>query len=310
MLIDSLHSGLTSIRQRPGLALLLFGVNALLAYLIASPLGTALNITLGPTGFGADPGGLDVVLLADFFERNPSVIPTLVSLILLLLPLMLLWSTAVGVGLIHAFELGGGRSFWDGVYTWFWKGLGLTALFLVPVGAWTFLSIVLGIVVNLVWTGEVASFWTWAVLVPTAWITGIAAIDMMHDYARISLVAGRKGIWGSALAGIGFPLRHGSSHLLYLAWFVLAMTFTLLPTAAEWVLGASLAVFLFQQLLLTARAAVTVGWMASQVSLWEAFQKREAVLIAEQMPDEGPDVSPRTDRPAFPDPGQGQTALA
>ena len=111
MLFSSFSAGISAIRRRPALGLLLFGVNAVLAWLIASPVGFALNSAFGPTGFGADTGPLNLVLLVDFFERNPSAIATLAGLIFLMVPLLLVWSTAAGVGLTHAMRDGGVRAF-------------------------------------------------------------------------------------------------------------------------------------------------------------------------------------------------------
>ncbi|MFT5141418.1 MAG: hypothetical protein ACI80V_000540 [Rhodothermales bacterium] len=270
----SIRAGLVALRRHSGLAVLLFVVPAVLGYLIAYPIGSAFNASFGASGFGPDLAeGLDPVLLADFFGENVGLLSAVAGLLALMVPILLVWSTVVGVGLVHTLRDGGVRPFWSGVSTFFWRGLAQTALFLVPIGGWTLLSFGAAVVLGMSFSGEVALFWSIGVAVPAVWIAGMAAIDMILDYARIGLVARGMSVIGSAWFGVRFAYGRLNTHLIYAAWFIPSLCLILLPSGLEIWLGASVVLWLVQQLVLLCRSFVTIGWMGSQVALFEAVSE-------------------------------------
>jgi hypothetical protein len=281
MLRSNISAGWTAIRRRPGIAFLLFFVHAVLAYAVAAPIGAALNSSFGDSGFVPEmTRATDLVLLLDFFELNPSLIPTVMALMLWMVPLLFLWSTASGVGVVHGLRDGAVRPFWAGVTEFFLRGLGLSALYLFCVAGWTLLVGLAAFVLTLAWPGEVGAFWDLFVLAPGVWVVGIAVIDLMQDYARIGLVARGLPVFESFLFGFSAPFRVRGAKRLYLFWLVPAILLTLAPSMAGAWLGAGTLVFLIQQLFLFGRAATTVGWIGSEVALWERLDIEATPALA------------------------------
>ena len=264
-------------RKRPALAVLLFAVQFVVAYAIATPIGEAFNASFGGAGISASEM-LNPVLLVDFFQENAGLFGTVFGLIVLAIPLLLVWNSCVGVGLAHALRDGAVRSFWAGVSVWFWPGLGLTALYAVAVAIWTVAAVILGSVLAFSLSGEVAVFWGVFVVVPSLWIAGLAIIDLELDYARIGMVTRDQGVFESAWFGVRFGLGRRAAQLLYLTWFFPALILTVLPAPLEAVLGASVIVFVVQQLVILGRHFVTVGWIGSQVAF------HEDILFTEETP--------------------------
>ncbi len=270
MFRDHLGAGLSAIRRHPGLAALLFLVNAVLAYAVSAPIGAALNASFAGSGYVPDMvEALDLPLLADFFEENSGLVPTIFALLAWMVPILFIWSTASGVGLVHALRDGGGRPFWSGVTAFFARGLGLALLYLICVIGWTIL-VGLGVFAStLMWPGEVAGFWALLVIGPGVWAIGLGLLDMMLDYARFGLVARGMAVVDSFIFGLTAPIRLRGAAMIYLIWFVPAAILTLLPTFPAGWLGAAFSAFILQQIFLAGRAAITIGWMGSQVSLAE-----------------------------------------
>jgi hypothetical protein len=282
-----MRAGLRSLRRHPGLAALLFAVPAVLGYLVAYPIGAAFDASFGSTGFGPDLAeGLDPVLLADFFGQNVGLISTVMGLVGLMVPILLIWSTVVGVGLVHTLRDGGVRPFWSGVSTYFWRGLVQTALFLIPIGGWTLVMFGAALFLGVLLSGEVALFWSLGVVIPALWIAGLAAIDMILDYARIGLVARGMSVAESAWFGLRFAYGRLATHLIYWAWFIPSLFLILLPVGLEIWMGASIGLWFVQQLVLLSRSFVTIGWMGSQVALFEAVSEEESPGLAGRVSDD------------------------
>ncbi|MBO6574788.1 MAG: hypothetical protein JJ896_05200 [Rhodothermales bacterium] len=279
MIARPLSTGIQTMRARPGLAVLLWAVQLTLAWLIATPVGAAIDASFSESGFGDEP--LNAVLLVDFFLQNRGVVASLLGMLVAVFPVWLVWSALSGVGLAHALRDGGARSFWTGASSWFWPGLGVTAIFALVALVWTVVMAVLGLVLAAGGGGEVVVFWTSLVFVPTLWIFGLAAMDMMLDYARIGLAARDLSVIKAVFFGVSFPLRRLSAHLLYVVWFGPALLLAVGPAPLEAALGLGFLTFLIQQVLLLARQFVTIGWIGSEVALHEEVLDSEWGAIAQ-----------------------------
>lgn len=263
-------------RAQPWLAVLLFSVHAVLGYSIATPIGGALKTSFAASGFEE----IDIALLADIPEALLGAFASVFGLLMIATLVLFVWSSAAGVGLPQALRQGGVRSFWSGVDRYFWRGVGLTGLFLIPMGIWTAAVAVLAFILGVTLSSEVTRFWAVLVAFPTLWLTGMAAIDLTLDYARIALVSSDSGVVESAKMGLRHGLRRGAAQAVYLVWFVPSLLLLVLPTELEMFIGASIGVFLLQQLVLLGRSFVSVGWIGSQVALFEDADGPETIAEA------------------------------
>lgn len=281
MLVASLSAGIRALRARPGLALLLFVVNLAMAFLLAVPIGAALGSALEGTGFDADLAErLDIVLMTDILVRHGSLFRILAAQLFWIVPVVLAWKAALGVGLVHALRDDGTGSFWTGVGRYFGRSFGLSLLYVVPVAFVLFVIVLAGVGLDAL-SGEAGTFRTWTVVVPLFAVIGLAKMDLFQDLGRISIVLRGSGVFAAFVDGIRFALRHWGVFLLYLAWLVPAGLFWLLPTVLEAAIGASLVVFLLQQVLMLGRAGVTVAWIGSEVAFFEgAAEARPEALAA------------------------------
>ena len=288
MIGTSITAGLNGVRRRPGLVVLIYAMNPVLAFVLSIPVAIALSSTVGSTGFDADlAGGFDFVLWADIIEEAGEALGALQFQLLWMIPLYLIWKAAASIGLIHALRGDDARSFWQGVGRYTGKAVLLGLLFLVFV-----LVVVVGLaiavgVLSAIWPGEVGTFWINLVILPTLAISGLAVLDLMHDYARMALVVDEKKVFKATVTGLAWPFKHGSASGLYVAWFVPAALLLLLPTVLDMNVaaatgGAIWGLFLMQQVLMLLRAAVTVGWFGSETALYEAIRLQEMPLIASE----------------------------
>lgn len=273
MIISFFRSGIRIARQHPWLAVFIFLVHAMLGWVIATPIGSGLSAAFASSGIEA----LDVELLADILEMAGGALATVFGLIGIAFVLLFLWSSAVGVGVVEAIRSGGGRSFWRGIEIFYWRSLGLTAVFALTAAVWTAGIVFAGIMFFTALSGEVVIFWTVFVAVPTVWLAGLAAMDLALDYARIALVQRDLSPFSAVGEGIRFGLGRLSSHVVYLLWYLPSLILLVLPTPIETVLGASFGVFLLQQLVLLGRAWVGIAWMGSQVTHYESANELPAL---------------------------------
>jgi hypothetical protein len=198
MIRQSIAAGLASIRRRPGLIALIYGMNLLLAFVLSVPVYFAFQEAIGPTGFGVDlAGSFDVVVWADLIEKAGDVLQAIPFQLLWMVPVYLLWKVAASVGLIHALRGDQVRSFWDGVGRFTGRGFLIALLFLVAFGVALIGLVVLATILNIAWGGEVGAFWVNFVILPTALIAIVAVLDLMHDYANIGLVVEEKAVWAA-----------------------------------------------------------------------------------------------------------------
>lgn len=291
MIVQSIAAGFRSIRRRPGLVVLFYAINLVLAVVLAVPVYIVLESTVGPTGFGQELArSFDLTLWADILEEVSDLLAALQIQLLWMIPLYLVWKAAASAGLIHALRGDQGRSFWQGVGRYTAKALLVGLGFVILAGIGLVGVVMLAVVLSAFWPGEVGSFWITFVFAPTLVISVVAVLDLMHDYARMALVVDDQSAWNALLTGLMWPLRHGQASWLYLAWFVPAAALLLLPTLFEMNAAAATGfavwgLFFIQQVLLLLRSAVTVGWFGSETALYETIRLREMPLIAEQEED-------------------------
>ena len=221
-----------------------------------------------------------------FYEGVPIGLSQM-FLMVRMFPLYLIWKAAASVGLIHALRGDDARSFWQGVGRYSGKAvlLGLLFLVLALIGVVGLLIVAGGL--SAFWPGEVGTFWINFVILPTLAISGLAVLDLMHDYARMALVVDEKKVFKATFTGLAWPFKHGQASGLYVAWFVPAAVLLLLPTVLDMNVaaatgGAIWGLFLMQQILMLLRAGVTVGWFGSETALYETIRLREMPLIAEE----------------------------
>ena len=290
---DALRAGFSGITHRFGLVVLIYAVGGMLAFVLSVLVFNVLSDVVGPTGFGPDlAAGFDVVLWADILEEAGPTLGAAAAQLLWIIPLYLVWKTAASVGLIHALRGSLVRSFWQGVGRYTGRALVLALLYGLMLLGVALLLFVTSTLLGTLWQGEVAEFWIAAVIVPALLIASLSVLDLMHDYSRIALVAEDQAIGKAWWTGVTWPFRHGASSRLYVTWFALAavtlalptlldMSFTAGTTATIWLL------FILQQIALLARAAITVGWIGSEVAFFEDVRHRQMPLIAE---GDAPDV--------------------
>ena len=293
MLRDVLRAGFSSIARHPGLVVLLYAVNGLLAFVLSIPIYNTLADLVGPTGFGPDlAGGFDVVLWSDIIEAAGPAFGAVAAQLLWVVPLYLVWKTAAHVGLIHALRGSQVRSFWQGVGRYTGRALLLTLLYSLVLPVVVFVLPVAMMFLGAFWQGEAANFWITAVILPTLFITFLSVLDLMQDYSRTALVTESQSVASAWWTGIKWPFQHGAASRLYVMWFVLAATALALPTLLDlsFTAGTNVTIwllFVLQQIALLARAAVTVGWIGSEVAFFEDVRLRQMPLIAQE---DAPDV--------------------
>lgn len=298
MIVDSLRAGITAVRRRPGLVFLLYGVNLAVAFVLAMPLYSALSATVGATGFGPDLArGFDLVLWTDVMEQVRVVFGALWAQLFWMVPLYLVWRTAAGVGMVYALSGEGTASFWEGVGRFTGRGLLLTLGYaLLLAGLFVVTGIAYAIVAGVA-RGEVALVWWNAFLLPLLFATGFALLDLMQDYAQIALVTDERRVREAFRIGLGWPFRHGRAVVLYAAWLLPAGLLLAVPTALDTLLPAATAtsvwlLFLLQQAFLVMRAAVTQGWIGSEVAFFQTILATEPLPIPLASAPSVPDASP------------------
>ncbi|GAB5519439.1 MAG: hypothetical protein RhofKO_16900 [Rhodothermales bacterium] len=295
-----LKAGFDAAMRYKGVALLLFGVHLVLAYVLTQPLYHALDEVVSGTGFSMDLSqGFDLVLWVEIWETfGPAVYGFLGQLWWVVL-LIGVWKAVSSVGVLHALYREHGAFFWSGLGQHGGRALSVALLFLLAACVWIGLVLFVGTVIAVAVGTEVGIFWTAFVVMPTLLISGLAVLDLMHDYARAGLVVERWTVGQAFRRGIGWPFRHGMASLLYVAWFVVALLVLALPFLLEsWLpaygKGTAWLRFGLQQGVFLLRAFVTVAWFGTTLAFFEHIQRKNAVLIAETPP-------PSPESPAMPD---------
>ncbi|MEM6647223.1 MAG: hypothetical protein AAF730_13325 [Bacteroidota bacterium] len=285
-----LKTGLDAAMRYKGVALLLFGVHLVLAHVLAQPLYHALAEIVSGTGFSADLSqGFSLVLWVEIWDTFAPTVYGFLGQLWWVMLLMGGWKAVSNVGVLHAIYREHGAFFWEGLGQHGGRALTLALLFLLATLLWSVPVLIIGISIAVAVSTEVGIFWIALVALPTVLISGLAVLDLMHDYARAGLVVEHWTAGQAFREGFAWPFRHGRSSLLYVAWFAVALSLLALPWLLEaWLpaFGKSVAWLRFgmQQVAFLLRAAVTVAWLGTTLAFFEHIQRKNAVLIAEQQP--------------------------
>jgi len=273
--------GIKKAASRRSLILLLYSTGLAIAALLSVTVFRVLAIEFGNSGFSGDLAKqFDIVLWADLLaEDGVSGLAAAVRQFFWAIPLYMVWKVASQVGLIHALSRDAHASFWVGVEKYTLRAIPLALLYLVVA---VILTVLVWVIVGAftVNAGEVVVFWGNIVFGPLATIGVLGMTDMMHDYARMSLVLHGSTVWRSWRKGMTWPVGRFSVILLYKFWFLVATVFVLLPTGIDYVMaktafGGIVAAFLLQQVALLLRNGVTVAWIGSEVSLFDEHVERD-----------------------------------
>ncbi|MEM1094742.1 MAG: hypothetical protein AAGJ10_09070 [Bacteroidota bacterium] len=289
-----LQAGRDAAMRYKGLALLLFGVHLVLAYVLTQPLYHALDEIVSVTGFSADLSqGFDAVLWVEIWDTFAPALYGFLGQLWWVGLLMGVWKAVSSVGVLHALYREHSMFFWDGIGQHGGRALGVALLFLMTAFAWSAGVLFVGVVAATATGSALGTFWTALVVTPTVLISGLAVLDLMHDYARAGLVAEGWTVRQACRSGLAWPFRHGQASLLYVAWFAAALALLALPFLLEaWLpafdKGTAWLRFGLQQGVFLLRAFVTVAWLGTTMAFFEHIQRKNAVLIAgEATPGEG-----------------------
>lgn len=309
MIRSHIARGIVKAASRRSLILLLYLVGLGVAVLLAVPVFRVVNTLFGSSGFSGELAHrFDIVLWMDMMEKGGTALAATLRQFFWAIPLFLVWKVASQVGLVYALKDDGKASFWEGVSRYTLRGLLLAAIYLLVGGAlvkilWVILvAIIKGL-------GEPGQFWTAMVIAPLLSIVILASFDVMHDYARMRLVLRGDGIWKSFLSGSFFPIRRLSAQFLYTLWFLVGGMLWLLPfwldgAFAKTVVAGMLGAFLVQQIVILARHGVTVAWIGSEVSYFEA----NAEILTEAPEDDSTEIPASTEIPPSRDSSESTTS--
>lgn len=276
MIVRLLNEGWSASVKRPGLAGLLYAGNLLLGIILSIPILVAFSNAVSETGYSPDLAAeFDAALWADLLRESGPLVSTMLTQLLWILPVLYLWKVGSTVGVVHAMRGSGSGSFWEGLGKYAGKAILLGIPFLVLA-----ILMILGIVLLIALLsaapiGEVGQFWIRFVVAPIVIILAVAVVDLMHDFARLELVLRGQTVWNAMYAGMGWFWQSGSAQALYMLWLVIGSVALILPFWADMAMGGLLLAFLLQQALLYVRSMVTVGWLTSEVLLFQELDPGE-----------------------------------
>lgn len=274
--------GVDAIRRRPGLAWLMYGLNLLIALLISVPLLIVMQSAISGSGWSDELATtFDPALWADIFERSPALVTTLLAQLFWVIPVYLLWNVLSLTGLAHALSRGAQGSFWTGLGRYGVRAILLGGLFLgMMIVGFMFIGL-LALVANVLFQGAAGTWWVNLVFLPILTLLVFAVLDMAHDFARLELVLGERTVGSSWSAGFAWLVKSSSANAVYIVWMLAAVVTLLAAAGLDLRMGGLVLAFLVQQLLMLARAAVTVGWVGSEVAVWEEENRINEPTIAE-----------------------------
>lgn len=281
-----LKAGLDAAMRHKGVTLLLFGVHLVLAYVLTQPLYHALDEIVSATGFSADLSqGFDAVIWIEIWDTFAPALYGFLGQLWWVVLLIGGWKAVSGVGVLHAIYREHGVFFWDGIGQHGGRALSVALLFLLTALLWIAIVLFVGVVGATAMGSAFGIFWVALVATPTVLISGLAVLDLMHDYARAGLVAERWTVRQAFRSGLAWPFRHGRASVLYVAWFSVAVALLAVPFLLEaWLpafdKGTAWLRFGLQQGIFLVRAFVTVAWLATTLAFFEHIQRKNAVLIA------------------------------
>ncbi len=256
--------------KRPGLAGILYAINLAVGIILSIPIFVAFAAAISDSGFSPEMSEqFDIALWADMLEETGPIFQILMGQLIWMIPLIYIWKVASSVAVVYAVQGSGEGSFWRGIGQHTGRALLLGLPFVGMVLAILIAVVILVTILGLLLTGEVVQFWVNFIFTPIMLFIGLAFIDMMHDFARIELVVGKKKVMESWFAGVRWFLQSGSAHAVYLGWLAIGLVTMVLPFWTNIAVGGLFLAFVLQQVLLFIRSMVTVGWIASEVMLFE-----------------------------------------
>ena len=268
--------------RRFRLVALIYALHLALVLLVVFPLYSVIVENVGVTGFGRDlVQGFDLLLWREILLDNRDAFIQVLLRALMVIPVFWVWKTATQMGVIYALHNGAIWPFWPGVYYHTVRGVVLGVFFLLFKVAWA-VSVYMGVVFlqKSFFGGEIGSFWLIAVVLPTALLAGLAIIDLYQRYSRIALVVRNEQVPGAIRAGFNWPSRFPVISLVYVIWYVIAAGVFVAGLLLNARLHVGISFFLLavvlQQVVLLARSAVTVGWVGSEVHLFERLGNKKA----------------------------------
>lgn len=286
MMLRALRTGLRHVRHRPGLVALVVGVHLVVALVLSLAFYGVLDAALTPTGLGdVLVRDFDAVLWHDLVERYGAAFEGLIVQALWVVPMMWVTKTLLRAGLVYALGRGGGRPLAEGVRRHGPRALLLALLYGVVLGAWLVVTALVGWVLNMLASGPVALVWVNLAGLPVLFGLGVVLVDMMHDYSRTALVLARQGVVQAWRTGLVWPWRRPAAIGVYATWLVFAGALWAAPLLLDAALpavtsGGLWGLFVLQQIALAGRAATTVGWIGSEVAVYEEVNEAEWPLIA------------------------------
>lgn len=286
MIRSALRTGLRRVRQRPGLVVLVAVVHLGAALALSVVVAGVAEAALAGTGFGAVLAReFDLVLWHDVIERYGSLLGTLAQKALWLLPLAWAAKVLLRVGLVYALGRGGDRPWTEGMRRYGVRALLLALLYGAVLALWFVGTLLVGLLANLLAGGIVSVVWINVVAVPALLVVGVVLVDLMHDYGRTALVLDRQHVLPAWRTGAAWPWRHRPAVGVYAAWFVVGAALWGVPLLLDATLPAATtggvwALVILQQIVFAARAAVTVGWLGSEVAVYEDVREAAWPLIA------------------------------
>ena len=274
------------LRQRPGLAVVLYVFKLGAAMILALPVYGALVEQIGLTGFGEDLVlKFDLLLWREILNLITETLQTIGFQLLLVIPLYWIWNTAARMGVIYALHQGAIWPFWRGVGYYTPKGLLMSTFFLPLKVIAVVVAVFLGSFLFNVWKGEIGAFWTMAVITPFMIISLLSLINLFQRFAMIALVIRHDTVGNAFISGFRWPFRYGSASYVYLAWYGIALLIFAITQSLNALLHVGVSAiavgFLLQQISLFTQSAVNVGWVGSEVSLFEYTHTAELPLIAD-----------------------------
>ena len=274
MVFTSIKQGFTLIKKRLRLVGLLYLINLVVALIVALPFYNILFNEVGNTGFGVELSeAFDPVLWSQIFAGVRGDLQLFLSRVLWVIPVLWIWKTASQVGVIYALHHNAIWPFWRGVGFYTGSGLLLGLLFLPLKVVWVLLIYFSAVVLAPVLDGEVITFWVYGVALPVVLIAGLSILELYQRFGRLSLVIGHKKVWRAMKAGFKWPQRYPVAAGIFICWYGVMLVLLIVSAGVNARLHVGFQpfwiAFLIQQVLIFARSTVTVGWIGSEVFLYE-----------------------------------------
>ncbi|MCK6562771.1 hypothetical protein HUU39_22245 [candidate division KSB1 bacterium] len=286
MLRTSLKTGLEQLHANWRMVLVYYLSSLVFGLILTLPMWTSLRRFIGASEMGALLAGrLDWDFAIEFLHNNPSLLPTLQRLLVLMFLLHTLWSLFLSGGAFAIFAAGRRYEpavFWSGAAKYFGRFLRLSAWSLLPAFALLLLLFLPGLLKRVIFGSdpyENVGYWMGWVTVGWSYVC-LLFFKLVFDYARIHVVMAEDRQMRFALAeGLRFVLRNfARAFALSLLFFCTGLLVLAIynPLADSLAAPSALVIFLLfvlQQAYLFWRKALGLALDASQVQLYRESQR-------------------------------------